>query len=81
MHVDAKIVPGGDGGWEETGVRPPLLKTCSDPYFHRRRRRRRHPVGHMGEISDIAQAVVYLDSAKFVTGKILHADGEQSAGH
>ncbi|EXF91270.1 3-oxoacyl-ACP reductase [Pseudomonas fluorescens HK44] len=40
-----------------------------------------HPVGHMGEISDIAQAVVYLDSAGFVTGEILHVDGGQSAGH
>ncbi|UVM50151.1 MULTISPECIES: SDR family NAD(P)-dependent oxidoreductase [unclassified Pseudomonas] len=40
-----------------------------------------HPVGHMGEVSDIAQAVVYLDSANFVTGEILHVDGGQSAGH
>jgi NAD(P)-dependent dehydrogenase (short-subunit alcohol dehydrogenase family) len=40
-----------------------------------------HPVGHMGEIGDIAQAVVYLDSANFVTGEILHVDGGQSAGH
>jgi NAD(P)-dependent dehydrogenase (short-subunit alcohol dehydrogenase family) len=40
-----------------------------------------HPVGHMGEISDIAQAVVYLESAGFVTGEILHVDGGQSAGH
>ena len=40
-----------------------------------------HPVGRMGEISDIAQAVVYLDSANFVTGEILHVDGGQSAGH
>ena len=40
-----------------------------------------HPVGHMGEMSDIAQAVVYLDSAGFVTGEILHVDGGQSAGH
>ena len=40
-----------------------------------------HPMGHMGEIEDISQAVVYLDSAKFVTGEILHVDGGQSAGH
>ncbi|WP_409316375.1 SDR family NAD(P)-dependent oxidoreductase [Pseudomonas sp. KCJK9016] len=40
-----------------------------------------HPVGHMGEVDDIAQAVVYLDSANFVTGEILHVDGGQSAGH
>ncbi|MFG0845283.1 MULTISPECIES: SDR family NAD(P)-dependent oxidoreductase [Pseudomonas] len=40
-----------------------------------------HPVGHMGEINDIVQAILYLDSASFVTGEILHVDGGQSAGH
>jgi NAD(P)-dependent dehydrogenase (short-subunit alcohol dehydrogenase family) len=40
-----------------------------------------HPVGHMGEISDIVDAVLYLESAGFVTGEILHVDGGQSAGH
>jgi NAD(P)-dependent dehydrogenase (short-subunit alcohol dehydrogenase family) len=40
-----------------------------------------HPINRMGEISDIAQAVIYLESAGFVTGEILHVDGGQSAGH
>jgi len=40
-----------------------------------------HPVGRMGEIGDIAEAVLYLDAAGFVTGEILHVDGGQSAGH
>lgn len=40
-----------------------------------------HPMGRMGEMSDIAGAVLYLDSASFVTGEILHVDGGQSAGH
>ncbi|MFL1557051.1 SDR family NAD(P)-dependent oxidoreductase [Pseudomonas sp. O64] len=40
-----------------------------------------HPVGHMGEASDIAQAIIYLENAGFVTGEILHVDGGQSAGH
>jgi NAD(P)-dependent dehydrogenase (short-subunit alcohol dehydrogenase family) len=40
-----------------------------------------HPMGHMGEMSDIVNAIVYLDSAPFVTGEILHVDGGQSAGH
>ncbi|WP_455286224.1 SDR family NAD(P)-dependent oxidoreductase [Cupriavidus necator] len=40
-----------------------------------------HPVGHMGEMRDIADAVLYLESASFVTGEILHVDGGQSAGH
>jgi NAD(P)-dependent dehydrogenase (short-subunit alcohol dehydrogenase family) len=40
-----------------------------------------HPMGRMGEMGDIAQAVLYLDDAPFVTGEILHVDGGQSAGH
>jgi NAD(P)-dependent dehydrogenase (short-subunit alcohol dehydrogenase family) len=40
-----------------------------------------HPVGHMGDTSDVVDAVLYLESAGFVTGEILHVDGGQSAGH
>jgi len=40
-----------------------------------------HPVGHMGETSDIVDAVLYLESAGFVTGETLHVDGGQAAGH
>lgn len=40
-----------------------------------------HPVGRLGDISDVTDAVLYLESASFVTGEILHVDGGQSAGH
>jgi NAD(P)-dependent dehydrogenase (short-subunit alcohol dehydrogenase family) len=40
-----------------------------------------HPVGRMGGISDVVEAILYLESASFVTGEILHVDGGQSAGH
>jgi NAD(P)-dependent dehydrogenase (short-subunit alcohol dehydrogenase family) len=39
-----------------------------------------HPLGRMGEASEIADAILYLDSAGFVTGEVLHVDGGQSAG-
>ncbi len=39
-----------------------------------------HPVGRMGEIDDIVDAVLYLEAANFVTGEILHVDGGQHAG-
>jgi NAD(P)-dependent dehydrogenase (short-subunit alcohol dehydrogenase family) len=35
----------------------------------------------MGEIDDIMDAILYLESAEFVTGEILHVDGGQTAGH
>ncbi|MEV7239138.1 SDR family oxidoreductase, partial [Streptomyces sp. NPDC051020] len=40
-----------------------------------------HPVGRMGEITDIVDAVLYLENAPFVTGEILHVDGGMSTGH
>lgn len=40
-----------------------------------------HPVKRMGEIQDIVDGVLFLESAGFVTGEILHVDGGQSAGH
>jgi NAD(P)-dependent dehydrogenase (short-subunit alcohol dehydrogenase family) len=40
-----------------------------------------HPVGRMGEVQDIVDAILFLENAAFVTGEILHVDGGQSAGH
>jgi NAD(P)-dependent dehydrogenase (short-subunit alcohol dehydrogenase family) len=42
---------------------------------------RSHPLGRMGEIGDVVDAIVYLENAPFVTGEILHVDGGQNAGH
>jgi len=39
-----------------------------------------HPLGRMGEVQDIVEAVLYLESASFVTGEILHVDGGAAAG-
>jgi NAD(P)-dependent dehydrogenase (short-subunit alcohol dehydrogenase family) len=40
-----------------------------------------HPLGRLGEVDDVVEAIVYLENAPFVTGEILHVDGGQSAGH
>ena len=40
-----------------------------------------HPVGRIGEISEVVDAITFLEQAGFVTGEILHVDGGQSAGH
>jgi len=40
-----------------------------------------HPIGRVGEVEDVVGGVLYLESAPFVTGEILHIDGGQSAGH
>jgi NAD(P)-dependent dehydrogenase (short-subunit alcohol dehydrogenase family) len=40
-----------------------------------------HPLGRVGDISDVVDGVLYLQHATFVTGEILHIDGGQAAGH
>jgi NAD(P)-dependent dehydrogenase (short-subunit alcohol dehydrogenase family) len=40
-----------------------------------------HPLGRVGEISDVVDGILYLEGASFVTGEILHIDGGQAAGH
>ena len=40
-----------------------------------------HPMKKMGAIRDVVDAVLFLETAGFVTGEILHVDGGQSAGH
>ncbi|GAB7538314.1 hypothetical protein BGC_45360 [Burkholderia sp. 3C] len=39
-----------------------------------------HPMDRMGEVSEIVEAALYLENAKFVTGETLNVDGGQHAG-
>jgi len=58
-----------------------IIKTPMNPVETHAQLGALHPIGHMGEISDVVDAILYLESASFVTGEILHVDGGQSAGH
>jgi NAD(P)-dependent dehydrogenase (short-subunit alcohol dehydrogenase family) len=40
-----------------------------------------HPLQRMGEVQEVVDAVLYLESAGFVTGETLHVDGGAHAGH
>jgi NAD(P)-dependent dehydrogenase (short-subunit alcohol dehydrogenase family) len=40
-----------------------------------------HPLGRIGQISDVVEGILYLEKASFVTGVVLHIDGGQAAGH
>ncbi|HEX4087979.1 MAG TPA: SDR family oxidoreductase [Trebonia sp.] len=68
-------------GIRVNAVSPGIIKTPLHPEETHEFLAALHPVGHMGETSDIAEAVVYLENAPFVTGEILHVDGGTSAGH
>jgi len=40
----------------------------------------RHPLGRLGEVSDVVEGILYLERATFVTGETLHVDGGRAAG-
>ena len=40
-----------------------------------------HPLGRVGEVQEIVDAVLYLESSAFITGETLHVDGGAHAGH
>jgi NAD(P)-dependent dehydrogenase (short-subunit alcohol dehydrogenase family) len=68
-------------GIRVNAVSPGIIKSSMHPVATHAQLGGLHPVGHMGEMSDIVDAVLYLEQAAFVTGEILHVDGGQSAGH
>ena len=39
------------------------------------------PLGRIGQVSDIVDGVLFLESSPYITGEILHIDGGQIAGH
>jgi NAD(P)-dependent dehydrogenase (short-subunit alcohol dehydrogenase family) len=39
------------------------------------------PLGRVGQVSDIVDGILFLESAPYITGEILHVDGGQAAGH
>ncbi len=39
-----------------------------------------HPIARLGQVSEVADAVLYLTESTFVTGEVLHVDGGAHAG-
>ncbi len=68
-------------GIRVNAVAPGIIKTPMHPAETYAALDAMHPMGHMGQIRDIVEAILYLESASFVTGETLHVDGGQSAGH
>jgi NAD(P)-dependent dehydrogenase (short-subunit alcohol dehydrogenase family) len=68
-------------GVRVNAVSPGIIKTPMHPLEAHQFLAPLHPMGRMGDESDVVDAVMYLDSAGFVTGEILHVDGGQAAGH
>ena len=69
------------GGIRVNAVAPGVIKTPMHPVETHAQLAELHPLGRMGQISEIVDAILYLESAGFVTGETIHVDGGQSAGH
>ena len=69
-----------DRGIRVNAVAPGVIKTPMHPPETHAFLAGLHPINRMGEISEIVEAVWYLESAAFVTGQTLHIDGGAHAG-
>ena len=70
-----------DKGIRVNAVAPGIIKTPMHPPETHAFLAGLHPLGRMGEVQEIVEAVLYLESAAFVTGETLHVDGGAHAGH
>jgi NAD(P)-dependent dehydrogenase (short-subunit alcohol dehydrogenase family) len=67
-------------GVRVNGVAPGIIKTPMHAPATHEFLAKLIPVGRMGDVQDIVEAVLYLESASFVTGEIVHVDGGAAAG-
>jgi NAD(P)-dependent dehydrogenase (short-subunit alcohol dehydrogenase family) len=67
-------------GVRVNAVAPGIIKTPLHELASYKGLAELHPLGRLGEISDVVDGILYLERATFVTGEILHIDGGQAAG-
>jgi len=61
-------------------VAPGVINTPMHPPGTQEPLKGLHPMGRIGEVNEIVDAVLYLTDATFTTGEILHVDGGAHAG-
>jgi NAD(P)-dependent dehydrogenase (short-subunit alcohol dehydrogenase family) len=67
-------------GIRVNAVSPGVIRTATDDSAAYDDLAQLHPLGRVGRISDIVDGVLFLETAPFVTGEVLHIDGGQIAG-
>jgi len=67
-------------GIRVNAVSPGIIKTPMHPVGTHAALSALHPLGRIGDVSDMVDAVLYLENAAFVTGATLYVDGGQTAG-
>lgn len=64
-------------GWIDTDLNANYVDNQPDPTEVRRQLAALHPIGHIGDPTDVGDVVVWLasDQARFVTGQVITVDG------
>ena len=70
-----------DKGIRVNAVTPGIIKTPMHPPETHASLAGLHPMARLGEVREVVEAVLYLESAALVTGETLHVDGGAHAGH
>ena len=68
-------------GIRVNAVSPGIIATPEHPADSHEHLGGQLPLGRPGQVSDVVDAVLFLESSPYITGEILHVDGGQSAGH
>jgi len=74
----------GSRGIRVNAVAPGIIQTPLQPpeaYTPEALAGKLPPLGRAGLISDIVAGILYLESAPYVTGEVLHIDGGRTTGH
>lgn len=67
-------------GIRVNAVAPGIIKTPLHPRERHEALAKLNPLRRLGEVADIADAVLYLEQAAFITGEIMHVDGGSNVG-
>ena len=69
-------------GIRVNAVSPGVIQTpMHPPEAHKDLGGRLPRLGRAGQVSDVVDGVLFLESSSYITGEILHIDGGQVAGH
>ena len=71
----------GSLGIRVNAVSPGIIQMPDQPADSYERFGRLLPLGRAGQVSDVVDGVLFLESSPYITGEILHIDGGQAAGH
>ena len=67
-------------GIRVNAVSPGIIQTRMHPGSYDGLGDRLPPLGHVGQVSDVVDAILFLEASPYITGEILHIDGGQIAG-